>query len=516
MTVDELTQPDGSNFDDSDERSRLVNQGFTMQENAGDTDIVMTLETSEMDALTQNVRLEPYQIEPPDNIIDIAGPWRSRMFVLTSEGYVYMSSATNPSSFNSMQMVNLERYGDPLWMAKTGTGIYVGMEKDVVYLAGSGTETPDMARIDLYGEPLNLGNPPVDAAHVVYGNSIIYRSADGLMQLTGNSLEPIPFAGTSLLWRGQARHNIGPLSTANGRFRLAIDNHMLYMIAPEGTDTESAQVIYRYSLQHQQWSRLTYDQAGNLRSIFRDPTGPLLLGDDEGVVWLLEDGIQDVDSSTNDITVRLVTPIEDGGQPLILKDAFDLQLHVNTGGANAAVYIMKDGETTAADSLTASTGTPTVWRADCSDVGAFTKAQLEINGDFNTFTLNSFNLTYRPRPQRMVYLDTGYFTAPGDLVWIDEIEVDGIFTGDFTVQLYFNDTQAGSDYSVTATADKRDVYKIPIPRGTKGERPRIVVKDDDAEGTTNGFDPYYVRIHRIHSGDDTGRLDTVWPAGDAP
>jgi hypothetical protein len=515
QTIDDLTAPDGSNFDDKDERARITSWGMTLQNTAASSDIVLTLRTSEIDALTANVRLEPYQIAIPDNVVDIAGPWRSRMFVLTTEGYVYPTQATDPSSVNSLHLVDCQRYGDAHWIAKTGNGIYVGCDKDVLFLAGSGDESADFTRIDLYAQPLNVGNAPVDAAHYVDGNTIVYRSADGLMTLSGGSVQPVPDAGTSLLWRGQDRHGVSALNTSTGRFRMTIDNHMFYMLAPEGADT-NAQAIYRYSFMKKQWSRLQYNQASAFLNIYTEPDGTILLGDNGGSVWQLETG--NTDDGSN-IACYLLTPIEDGGQPLAYKDAFDLQLHMDTGGDDATVLLYKDGNAAQTSSYTANTSQPTVWRRDTNNFGNFIKAQMGLTGDFQDFRLNLWDLTYRPRGQRMVYLDTGYFVAGGDFIWVHEIEVDCIAANNFTVKLYFNDVEfdlqgAGS---VTATTEKRDVYQIPVPRGAKGERPRIVVQSDTSSGTDVGIDPYFVRVRHSESGNQEGlKYTTVWPAGEAP
>jgi len=162
QTLDELTVPDGSDFDDADERMRLTSHGMTMEANVGTSQIIITLDKSELDALTENERLDPYQSGPVDNIIGIAGPWKGRMFTLQEDGYVNPSSDRNPSGFNTAQVLDLTKYGDPLWIGKTSNGIYVGMEKDVVYLNGSGDDSDDLTTIDLLPQPLNVGNPPID------------------------------------------------------------------------------------------------------------------------------------------------------------------------------------------------------------------------------------------------------------------------------------------------------------------------------------------------------------------
>jgi hypothetical protein len=439
------------------------------------------------------------------------------MFVLTSEGWVYPSLQNCPTAFNTLQVIDLSLYGNPLWIAKTGTGVYVGCEKDIVVLFGSGDNSPDRATIDLFGQPLNLGNPPIDSMNWVDGNTIIYRSSDGLMVLTGGSVQPLPTNGTSLLWRQQDRHGISALNVTTGRFRCAVDNYMLYVIAPEGLNTTD-NVIYRYSFPHGQWSRLEFSQAGNLRSIFNDPDGSLIAGDDAGTLWLLETGTQD---NGNDIALDVLTPISDGGSPLDVKDPFDLQLHMDTSGNSLTVNIYKDGSANASDQYTATTNQNEIWRTQADGIGSFIKAQIQILGNASEFVLNALNLTYRKRAQRMMLLDTGYYLAaePGDYVWIQEIEFDAnCASSSFTTEVYFNDALA---YSVDTTASTgiRKVYIIPVPRGLKGARPRIVFKASDTSGRGDiGFDPYSVRARLVGSGNQDGSRQyvRVWPTGEAP
>jgi hypothetical protein len=514
QTLDELTTPDGSNMGDADERSRITSHGMTMQSGVASSDIAITLSKSELDILTENERLEPYTSGPVDNIMAIAGPWNNRLFTLTTEGYVYPSSNKSPTSFNTLQVLDLTKYGNPLWMKKSAAGIVVGMEKDVVFLAGSGDESADMTTIDLYPQPLNVGNPPVDKMASVDGNMVIYRSADGLMQLAGTSIQAMPLQGTSLLWRGQTRHGVSGLNITTGRFRSAIDNLMYYVLAPETTST-SSQTILRYSFSDQQWSRLTYAQAGNFLSILKEPNGTLIAGDDAGGIWNLDTGTQD---QNVDIAARLLTPIADGGNPLAYKDAFDLQLHCNTAGKTGTVNLYKDGSATAGFTGTFSTTINGVYRLQASDLARFLRAQLEITGNFTSFSLQRYSLSYRARPQHSSYLDSGYIlpNQPGDIVWLQEVEFDAICSNDFTLELYHDDVLKYS-VGVTATTGVRTTYVIPLPRGSQAKRPRLVFKTQgsNAEGHV-GFDCYGIRVRVANAGNDNGSpYLPVYPVGQA-
>lgn len=250
MTIDELTSPAGQGFDQVRERARLASHGFTLSQldgdgvpvGAGNLDLILTLRKSEVDILIENEVFEPGASGPPDNIIGIAGPWRGRMFCLTKEGWLYPSSAKRPSSFSVYHTIDLRKYGTPYWVIKTTGGIYVGCSEDIIRIAGTGNEAQNHVQIDLYAEELNLANPPVDACVTQDGNSIIYHSADGLQNFSGHSLDAVPYVGTGLLWKGYDRHGTDRLNTKAGRFRLAVDNHNLYMLAPEENVPEEATV----------------------------------------------------------------------------------------------------------------------------------------------------------------------------------------------------------------------------------------------------------------------------------
>lgn len=478
--------------------------------------LVVNITSNEVQILTENERLEPYVDEPRDNIIAIAGPWNSRLFTLTSEGFVYPSLQTSPSTFNTYQVIDLSNQGDPLWMTKTSSGIHVGCEKDVVFLAGSGDEDADRVVIDLYPHPLNIGTPPVDKASFVDGNSILYRSTDGLIMLASQGLTHVPDDGIRLLWRGQTRHGVSYLNVSDGRFRLTVDGKIMYMLAPEGAvATEGTQVVYRLDLGKGQWSRLSYPDP--LLSIHNEPDGTLIAGTNNGKLLELEYGTGDANSVKP--TVTILTPFSDGGNPLVRKDAFDLQFHTDTNANTATVSVFKDGSASSTASYTFSTSQPQAYRIQADDVGAFIRAQLQITGTFDEFQLSMFDLTYRVRPQHMTYLDTGYLVAddPADVVWLQEIEVDANSPSDLSALVYLDDVLFTTE-TVTVTANVRTVYRVPLPRGTKSRRPRIVIKTSAADGAGEiGFDPYFVRVRTRNSGNQSGnRYRTIWPAGQAP
>jgi hypothetical protein len=355
--------------------------------------------------------------------------------------------------------------------------------------------------------------PPVDAANYVEGNSIIYRAKDGLITLASQGLQHIPDGGTTLLWRGQDRHGVSALNIKTGRFRLTVDNAILFMLAPEGTTTEGTTAVYRLDLKKGQWSRLIYPNP--LLSILTEPDGTLIAGTNNGYVLELESGTGDTAVNPS---VTLLTPFMDGGNPLARKDAFDLQLHCDTNSNTATVSVYKDGATSATASYSVVTATPQAYRVQAEDVGSFVRAQIGLTGTIDEFNLSAMNLSYRVRPQHMVYLDTGYFQGddPADVIWMQEVEIDANSPSGLEVLVYLDDRLFTTE-SVTVTANVRSVYRVPLPRGCKSRRPRIVVRTTAADGAGEiGFDPYFVRVRTRSTGNQAGaQFRTVWPAGQA-
>ncbi len=232
MSIDEFDPTPDATIDAAD-RTRFNNWGLAIPGFSGDGSLTVVIQKSESDALREGVRLVPYLSGPPDNIVAIAGPYLSRMYALTAEGWLYVSAQGSPSHFSAIQIQDFRRYGDPYWMVLTNGGLYVGMSGDIVQLGGTGNEDIN-ANADFYPQPLGVGNPPVDKAVYTDGSTVVYRAADGLMTLTGITTTPVTQQGITLLWRGQDRHGVEALNIVDGRFRLAVDNHVLYMLAPEG------------------------------------------------------------------------------------------------------------------------------------------------------------------------------------------------------------------------------------------------------------------------------------------
>jgi hypothetical protein len=506
MTIDELSNPAGSNFNKPEERVRLTSHGFThvAGEGTGSNDLIFTIRKSELEALVENEVFEPGAVGPPDNIISIAGPWNKRMFVLTQEGWVYPSTQKSPACFSLYQTIDLRMYGTPFWIIKTAAGMYAGCSKDIIRIAGTGAESENHIQTDMFAQPLNVSHPPVDGTITEEGDVIMYRSADGMIHFNGTSLDAIPFIGTTLLWKGEARHGISALNTTDGRFRIASFHHNLYMLVPEGAGQLDPVALWKYQEEPEpQWCRFTYP-GRQFVSIYQEPVpnGMLLAGTTDGGVCQLETGNTDLGVQ---IPISIKTPVSDGDNPLVLKDPADFQMHVNTGGSTAQVDFYKNGGLTPSLTIPVATTQAEVYRASAFDLGEFLKIQLVITGSFSTFNMNALNLSVVPRPQNTMVLDIRHIVPDSgtDIAWITQLELDCISSSDLLLDIYKNGV-LHTTQPITVNPGVRDVYTVPMPRGTKGRRLRMVFRTTASPGQGSiGFDPYSVKVRHAITGNVT-------------
>lgn len=283
MTIDDISDP--NNLDDPGEWARLSSYAFTYSTNTSHEtpDLRARIFKSELETLIENEVFEAGSVGPPDNIVSIAGPWNKRVFALTEEGWLYPSSQRSPSSFSLYQTLDLRQYGEPMWVVKTTQGVFVGLSKDIVMIAGSGDVAPDNLTADLYPVPLNIANPPVDRSIAHDGNMIYYRSSDGLMQFAGSTAQPLPYAGTSTLWKGFERYGIPALDIVNGRFRYAMYQHNLFVLVPEGINPQA--YLYYTNTVPQNGDKLILDTYTYRFAQTVVHVGDVLIGADSDASW---------------------------------------------------------------------------------------------------------------------------------------------------------------------------------------------------------------------------------------
>ena len=345
---------------------------------------------SDIDALIVNLKLETDNAVPPASAIDIEGPYYDRTFVLTATT-LYPSRRLNPDSFASGQAITIAGADETaLWVKKALGGLYVGSTRDIYRLDGTGAELPD-GTIDFTKTPLNIDHPPISDAIAQDGNLLIFLAADGWRAVAGAGSTLI-VGDTSLLYRGETRHEVGPVNLATGRFRAAITKGQFVALTPE-SQTTSTPVVYRHVPARGSWYRHVYPTA--FRCLYTEPDGTLIASDAAGVIWQLDTGTQD---GTTDIPITLWTAVDDDHQPFNRKDPLDLRLHLDTGGATASVDVCLDNAATASVTVLAVRGSLGIVAASLENAHAFRQAQLRLTASVTVFRLLGFALQYTPLP----------------------------------------------------------------------------------------------------------------------
>jgi len=429
------------------------------------------------------------------------------MFSLTRDGWLYPSLPESPSNYSVYHAMDLRKWGRSLWMKIGSGGLHVGMTADVIRIDGTGDESPDRAQIDLYPSPLSIANPPVDESVYGDGHTIIYRAADGLMTLAGPTSVAVSQDGMLLPWRGISRHGIDGLNTMTGRFRIAVDNHRLYMLAPEGDITSGTRVIYRYN-GGADWDRFTYPVS--LWSLDRGADGRLIAGDGTGQVWELE-----TDATTDNgapIPIVLRSPIEDGGSPLQGKTPLDLQVGTETGGQPLLVTFHVNGTDSPTSSLSTIASGGATYRASALGIGDFNRIQYRMSGSFTQFILRHLNLSYRSHPQQTMVVDTGYLTTPNNaqVGWISKVEVCAKSDYDLELVPIFDDVERTA-IPLPVVPGKASIYTTGLRRGQDhGRRPMIRIRTTAADGAgERGAEIYWIRVHFSGTGNRTERQIVV-------
>ncbi len=457
--------------------------------------LIINTSISEITALAANLRMETDNVVPPDDVIMIEGPHFDRTLYLTAS-FIYPSRQLNPDSCSAGEVV---RVGDAsetaLWIKRLGeASLYVGTTRDIYRFDGDWTIFPD-GTVNVVKRPMHVSEPPVSSAvevGTVNGSeTLIYLSGDGWHAL---GFGPLVNNSVDLLWRGYTRHGVDfvNITGADARFRCAVSKNVLFALTPEGTSTTSTRTIHAYHFGKTRWYRLTYPQ--DFRSIYGEADGTLIAGDTEGFVRTLDLATKTDDGA--DIPVVLWTPADDNGQPWSFKGAENFWTRIDTGGDVANVAFHLNGDSTANVTIATSQETTDTGNQDVSTfVAEFTQLQLRVYGNFNTFIMRGWGLTYLDFPSPQVVHDTGMIDlSRGDtLKWVAKLRIKARSPVNLQIQPYW-DGVAANAHLITVRVGAATTYDVPLGRTDRARVGRVVIT------STSPSHIYWVEFHFNGSG----------------
>lgn len=417
--------------------------------------------------------------EPPDNIIGIVGPHAFRTWVLTPT-QLCPSRRNNPDSFDLTQAITV---GDdtetPYWVVVTTEGnLFVGTSKNIYSISGYGLEYPD-GTTDFAKRSIAI-EPPIDYGVATDGFTILYIASDGWRAYAGGVSQRI--VGTlDLLYRGQGRYGVGAvnLGSAHARFRCAFYGGKLFALAGESDipNVDSCPALHVFDLKSGIRERRLYPY--NIVSLYREPDGKIIAGDDAGVVHELEIGTSD---DTNLIPVTFWTPLLHGGIPLHYKDPFDMEIHCDTGGQTMTAEMYLEAASTPDFSTTFATSSEQIMARRTDTMTPFRSVQVRATVSTTAFGLRQIVFNVRPRPQSRLYVDTGYIdTGKNFVTWGRRAVVKARTRSSMTMLAYFDDVAFGPFPVLPDTLNKVTQFQVAFPKNYKGRQPRLVlyVTDND-------------------------------------
>lgn len=438
---------------------------------SGAVDIVDTL--TDQDALEVNIVMPLFNSTPPDGIIGIEGPYYDRLFALTPT-HLYPSRRLMPDTFDTRHVIRVAGADETaLWVKKAFNGLYIGTTKDIYRLDGTGAEFPD-GTMEFTLTPLNIDNPPRSEVVAQEGNLLVLMAADGWRAFTGAGTQLI-VAETSLLYQGQDRHGVESINTSD-RFRAAIVRGQLVAITPEGDGPTKSEVLYRYTFASPRWYRHVYSP--QWRSIFREPDGTLIAGDDSGHVWILDEGDED---DGNPIPVTILTARDDDGNGYAPKVAVGFMVNVDSGGDEFQIQLYSDDDGNLMDTVTGETSSMLPVAFDISDTRIWRQLQLRITGSFTRFRLSSFTVPYQALPMGVKAWDSGPMNlGQQDIVWARRVQMKLRAGANLTVTPYFDGVAFDTvTIEVGESVDQVTILEVPVGRGYFGRVPRLVVTSSE-------------------------------------
>ena len=479
-----------------------------------------TISTSDTDMLLDNIVLDTAENEPPDDVLQIIGPHYGKMLCVTRT-YVYPSQAGRPSAYKYSHAFRLaDGVNDRiLWAIVVSGSVFVGTTSDIFRVDGDFQEQPN-GTININVVALGIGNPPVDEAHAVSDDMLVYHASDSYRVLVGNSSTSLKY-NTALLYEGHARHGVYPSDPSSGVQSAAFGHRGLHVLYPDtqnrdirlnefvapgaqtwsagegfismtaglSTPSSSALRTMELDLVSKEWMPRTYPV--NITCLYRTSSGRLVGGTLDGKVVEFEIGNSDLESP---IEVNVRTPYLDNGLPLTHKELFELALTVDTTGNRITYSVHDDINTSAIMSDSVQVDGRAVVRRNMDGLKA-RRFQLRIEGSLTTLRLYDFNMSMRPVPQHRTYLDTGNIRVGSEeFHWFRQIRLMMVAQSTVYVDVYFDEALLYTE-TLTTVAGSAKIYTIDLQRGASGRQPRLVIRTGTtaAEATTEvGFEVYWI------------------------
>lgn len=474
----------------------------------GSQDFTIELNLSDRDILVQNNQLDHNITVPPDGIVDISGPFDSRLFCLTPEG-IHVSLPNDPDAYSSDHVLVLPgKAAYPYFVRNVAGEPILATSRGWYRILGDGSISPDGV-INYQYRDLNIP-PPISEFCAQEGNLLVYLAGDGLRVFNGSS--SIPLRGAlELLFQGETRYGVAPsnMGSQPGRFRGGIFNNQLHAMFPESSPSNNIGAVYNLNIATGKWYRAV--QPTKLWTVYREPDGQILAGDEDGFIYQLEanSGVGDQIISGGAYTYQPIpitwyTKSLDGGQPLNFKEPEDFRMYELEADVPVSVALHAEGSETPFETVSLETGELLRDVSSEDSDRSFRRIQFRVTGSFTSFKARSLSLTFRKRPIPRLHWDSGFIRIGRQrLVHLRRLIIMMRVQAWVDVKVFFDEELVGEetiDAAITVGVPVLTMHEVKFGRECWGKQIRITLTSQ-SNLDAGAFEPYWAEVYFRDSGD---------------
>lgn len=384
-----------------------------------------------------------------DKIYAILGPIGGRWYYFTAN-MMYPSDINNPDLIDTTLAVRTTGSGSEqfMWARIISEGtVLVGTSVDVYILNGTFITQPDFT-VDIYYRALGCKFPPITYDADVFDNGIFYLASDGWRVIASNGENRLIVAPqTDLLYRNKSRqfYTAVNLKIVPGavRFPVCVANNKLWCFITGTNRVEVFDFIRKY------WRTFNYG-LGDVTAAFATQDGQVIAFYGSSNI-IREIDIQSsrlIDAATQQ-TIKLVTPVFDGGMIQNRKEPCTLKIRLNTGSSGTVTATVHTDTQLAGVAFSSISCTSDVLEQvrDMSATVAVCKwFVIAITGQVADFTLTDIIIDYEPRPLPVTFLrtsSTNFGTAARKRISDFPFQIDTL-GNNVTATLYIDNVTQGA------------------------------------------------------------------------
>ena len=372
---------------------------------------------SDVDALRENVKIDDFQQNLPDDIHGMATNFKGRNWYINFSS-IFPSYRDNYSAYDSRYV--LEISGQPveynLFITKlTNDVLVLATNVDFYQITGSaGTIIQgDIEFFDINIVPMGIKSPAISRTFTVHEGNLFYLASDGIRVLAGSSCT-LMTDFIDLLFRGHTRHGLAPVrisTSLNEYYYIQISKGRL-LFSTSLSDNRRALLIYDFT--DKRWRYEDHGDNDSISAIFTEEDDTVIYSTASFGDKFLK--ILDTGTKLNEISnipFKFLTCWDHNGQPRNRKDSYICKIVADSGnnpitvtlrGFTGADSASLDNVTKIHTEILTFNGKQEKHFPIFNTLERVKYYQLELSGLSDVLKIYNFSVDYDPRPEQLSVL----------------------------------------------------------------------------------------------------------------